>query len=173
MADMTFNQQHQKIYKQINIGNVTLNLHTTENVAGMLGKAVRLLQTGHYDEALKLLDKVLIADEEVADAYYYHGLALLKGRRPKSAFKSEADKIVRDIYAALGLDDQQAHYYYLLALVLYDFYVMNGFSVKPNEIESLLYEAENKVIDNPKCEELLQHANAPDSPITNILKQRL
>lgn len=170
---MTFHQQHQKVHTQINIGNVTLNLHTTEDVAGMLGKAVRLLQTGHYDEALQLLNKVLVADEEIADAYYYHGLAMLKGRRPKSALKSSADKITRDISAAINLDSQQAHYYYLLALVWYDFYVMNGFSVKQNEIESLLVKAESNPIDIPKCEELLRHTNFPDSPIVNILKQRL
>jgi hypothetical protein len=170
---MTFHQQHQKVHTQINIGNITLHLHTTEDIAGMLGKAVRLLHTSHYDEALLLLDKVLIADEEIADAYYYHGLAMLKGRRPKSTLKSSADKITRDISAAISLDPRQAHYFYLLALVWYDFYVMNGFSIKENEIESLLLKAERNSIDIPKCEELLRHTNFPDSPIVNILKKRL
>jgi hypothetical protein len=169
----TFHQQHQKVHTQINIGNVTLHLHTTENVAGMLGKAVRLLQTRHYDEAFLLMDKILLADEEIADAYYYHGLAMLKGRRPKSALKSSADKITRDLSAAISLDPQQAHYYYLLALVRYDFYLMNGFSVNQNEIESLLNKAESFPVDVPKCEELLRHTNFPDSPIVDILKERL
>lgn len=167
-----FHQQHQKVHTQINIGSVTLQLHATEDIAGMLGKAVRLLQTGHYEEALQQLDKVLLADEEIADAYYYHGLAMLKGKRPKSALKTCADKITRNLSAAIGLDPRQAHYYYLLALVWYDFFVMNGFYVKQNEIESLLVEATSHPVDVPKCEELLRHTNFPNSPIVDILKQR-
>ena len=168
-----FHQQHQKVHTQINIGNITLYLHATEDVAGILVKAVRLMQTGHYGESLLLLDKVLIADEEIGDAYYYHGLAILKGRRPKSALKSDADKIIRDLSAAISFDSQQAHYYYLLALVWYDFYVMNGFSVKQYEIESLLARAGCIPVDTPKCEELLRHTNFPESPIIDMLKQRL
>jgi len=168
-----FHQQHQKVHMQINIGSVTLHLHTTENTAGVLEKAIRLMQTGHYDEALLLLDKTLLADEEIADAYYYRALAMLKGRRPKSALKPSADKIIRDLSTAISLDSQQAHYYYLLALVRYDFFVMNGFSVKQDEIESLLTEAEAYPVDTPKCEELLRYTNFPDSPIVDILKQRL
>jgi tetratricopeptide (TPR) repeat protein len=168
-----FHQQHQKVHTQINVGKITLHLHATEDVAGMLAKAMRLLQTGHYDESIQLLDKVLIADEEIGDAYYYHGLALLKGRRPKSALKPNADKIIKDLDAAIGHDSQQAHYYYLLALVWYDFYVMNGFSVKQNKIECLLAKAECIPVDSPKCEELLRHTNFPDSPIVDMLKQRL
>jgi len=169
----SFHQQHQRVHTQLNIGNVTLHLHATENTVKMLEKAVRLLHTGHYDEALQILDKVLLDDEEIADAYYYHGLAMLKGRRPKSALKPSAEKITRDLSAAIGLDPRQAHYYYLFALVRYDFFVMNGFSVKQNEIESLLIEAESYPVDTPKCEELLRHTNSPDSPIIEILKRRL
>ena len=168
----SFHQEHQRVHMQVNIGSVTLHLHTTAHAAGMLEKAVRLLQTEHYDEALQLLDKVLLADEEIADAYYYRGLALLKGKRPKSCLKPNADKITRDLSAAINLDPRQAHYYYLLALVWHDYFLLNGFYANQHEIRSLLVEADNYPIDIPKCKELLRHTNSPSSPIVDILKQR-
>lgn len=169
----SFNQQHQKVNTQINIGNITLYLHATENVAGMIEKAVRLLHTGHYEDAITLLDRVIQSDEEIADAYYYRGLASLKGRRPKSALKSTAENIKRDLYAAINLESGQAHYYYLLALVLYDFFAMNGFHVNHAEINSLLAEAADYQLDVPKCHELIQHTNVANSPVIEILKERL
>lgn len=169
----SFNQQHQKVHTQINVGNITLSLHTTENNAGMMAKAVRLLHTEHYEEAISLLDKVILSDEEIADAYYYRGLSILKGRRPKSVLKSSAEKITRDLSAAINLESDHAHYYYLLALVLYDFFLMNGFHVNEAQITSLIEDAENCVIDLPKCNELIRHTDSPNSPVIDFLKQRM
>lgn len=169
----SFHQQNQKVHTQINIGNITLFLHTTENIVGMMAKAVRLLQTEHYEDAISLLDKVIQSDEEIADAYYYRGLATLKGRRPKSVLKSSAEKIIKDLSAAINLESVHAHYYYLLALVLYDFFLMNGFHVDEAKIASSIRDAENYTVDIPKCNELIRHTNSPNSPVIDILKQRL
>jgi hypothetical protein len=168
-----FNQQHQKVHSQINIGSITISIHTTENIAGMVEKAVRLFHTKHFDEAVTLLDKVILSDEDIADAYYYRGIASLKGKRPKSVLKSSIERITRDLFAAIELESSQAHYYYLLALVLYDFYIMNGFSVDKTQIESLLDEAQHCKVDIPKCNELIQYTDSLNSPVINILKQYL
>jgi tetratricopeptide (TPR) repeat protein len=169
----TFHQEHQKVDFQINIGSIVLQVHATENVAAMLGKAVRLLHTTHYDEALQLLDKVILADEEIPDAYYYRALAALRGKRPKSTLLTAADKMCRDLTAAIRIDADQAHYYYLLALVQYDFYIMNGFRCDEDEIERMLHIAASLPLDIARCEEMLRHTNNPDSPIIDFLQQRL
>lgn len=169
----SFHQQHQRVNTQINIGSITLSLHTTQNIAGMMEKAVRLLHTQHYEDAISLLDKIIQSDEEIADAYYYRGLASLKGRRPKLSLKSSAENIKKDLAAAIDLESVHAHYYYLLALVLYDFFVMNGFHADEAQIVSLIKKAENYQVDIPKCNELIQHTNSANSPVIDILKQRL
>lgn len=169
----TFHQENQKVDFQINIGHIELQVYATEDVARMLGKAVRLLQSGHYDEVLQLLDKIILADEEIPDAYYYRALAALRGRRPKAALPPAAEKMCRDLRAAISFDPEQAHYYYLLSLVLYDFYIMNGFNVREGEIERMLQTAGSLPLDAAKCNEMLHHTNNPDSPITDAILQRL
>ncbi|RPE09155.1 hypothetical protein EGT74_19285 [Chitinophaga lutea] len=169
----TFHQQQQKVDFQINIGSIVLQVHATENVAAMLGKAVRLLHTGHYNEALQLLDKVLLADEEIPNAYYYRALAALEGRRPKATILPTADKACRDLSAAISLESGHAHYFYLLALVKYDFYIMNGFGGNVDEVEQLLRRAASLPLDIAQCEEMLRHTNNPDSPVIDFLRQRL
>jgi tetratricopeptide (TPR) repeat protein len=168
-----YNQQHQKVHTQLNIGNVTIHLHATQDVVVIMERAIRHLQRGLYDEALKMLDNVLANDDNIADAYYYHALALLKGKRPRATVKSAATRIDRDLQAGIMLAPGQAHYYYLLALVKYDFYLVNGFGVPPPDIDTLLTEAESLPLDIAKAKELLNHTNAPDCIVSRMLIARL
>lgn len=168
-----FNQQYQKVHTQFNANNIIIHVHATPDVAALLEKAVRHLHMRHYEEALKSLEAVLEADDGIAAAYYYHALALLKGKRPKLAGKSTAGRMDRNLYAATMLDPQQAHYYYLWALLKYDFYLVNGFSVQPPAVNELLDVAGRLTVEPAKCRELLSHTNAPDCPVSKLLYQRL
>lgn len=50
--------------------------HMPENAAGMFNDAVPLLNASKYDEAEPILRKVIAADPNFADAYYYLGMCM-------------------------------------------------------------------------------------------------
>jgi len=61
--------------------------HMPENPAGLFNDAVPLLNAGKYDEAEPILRKVIAADANFADAYYYLGMCMAQKNNMAEAKK--------------------------------------------------------------------------------------
>ena len=171
----TFDQKGQRVHTQLNVGEVTIHLHGNfpAAVVSELKSAVRSVQLGRYTDAVTKLDALVLRDDTIADIYYYRALALLNGKRPRVARRSIAEKIELDLDTACRLDAAQSHYFYLWALLKYDFYAANGFKMTGPAIPALLERAIRNPLDVPKGLELLQHTNAPDCPVSISLSERI
>ena len=108
------------------------------------GLALCYLQLGLYDLTIKNFKQTLELMPEYADAYYYYGISLIRGRRPKLLSLNEVRLIEQYLTTAMQLDDRQAKYYYLAAVLKFDYYAANGLTVHPPLPEDLLELAENK-----------------------------
>lgn len=170
-----FDQRGQHVDHQFNVGNVTIHIHanTEPDVASLFRQSIRAMQMKRYEEAKKLIDQVLMEDDSLPDAFYYQALIQLHGRQPRLLTKSQADKIVQSIEIACELAPGEAHYYYLLAWIKYDFYMANGFLVPGDPLQTLLYSASRCHIDRPKCEEMIRHSGAADSILLSWINARL
>ncbi|MBN9382039.1 MAG: hypothetical protein J0H74_14825 [Chitinophagaceae bacterium] len=162
-----FDQRGQRVDHQFNVGNITIHIHanTPPDIASLLQRSIRSMQMKRYDEAIKLIDRVLMEDDSLSDAFYYQALIQLHGRRPALLTKSQADKICQSIEIACELNPQEAHYYYLLAWIKHDFYTVNGFLMPGDRIPAFLRSASRCHIDRPKCEEMILHAGAASDSI--------
>jgi hypothetical protein len=170
-----FDQRGQRVDNQFNVGNVTIHIHATTapDVAALLQRSIRNMQMGRYEEAKKLIEKVLMEDDSLSDVFYYQALIQLGGRQPRLLTKSQADKIIRSLETAADQGPGEAHYYYLSAWVKYDFYTANGFLVPGHPIPALLHSATRCRIDRPKCEEMIRHSGAAGSILVDWINARL
>jgi len=98
---------------------------------------------------------------------------MLAGERPKFLTLKKIETLEQKLRAASILDSGQAHYYYLWALVKFDFYVTNGFLVRPPSIEDLLIRAESCPIDNAAVGEMLRLAKINEGPILQSILETL
>lgn len=130
------------------------------------------LDLGLYDLSIKYTGKAIEQMPDEALGYYYHALALLKGRRPKILGLTEIRKIEDFLSAAIQLDDTKSKYYYLWALIKYDFYMSNGLAVKPPTFEDLILQAEQAVYEEDEIEKMLERVPVDDEDIVSIIRRR-
>ena len=71
--------------------------------------------------------------------------------------------------AALKIDPGEAHFYYLLALLKYDYYLTNGLRISPPTIDDLLVRAESATCRPAELEQMLRHAPVPPSRMTEAI----
>jgi len=119
------------------------------------GLALCWLHVGLFDLAAKNFKRALELVPDYADAYYYYGLSLIRGRRPKLLSLGEAKRIEQHLEAALQLDDRPAKYYYLAGMLKFDYYLANGLLCHPPSPEELFLVAEGKEHDAWELERLL------------------
>ena len=118
------------------------------------GLALCYLQLQLYDLSIKNFKHALELMPEYADAYYYYGIALIRGRKPKLLSLPEVKRIEEYLQAALQLDGRPAKYYYLAAILKYEYYLSNGLLCDPSPDELFLV-AEGKEQDAWEAERLL------------------
>jgi tetratricopeptide (TPR) repeat protein len=119
------------------------------------GLALCYLQLGLHDLATKNFKRTLELMPEYADAYYYYGISLVRGRRPKLLSLSEVRLIEQYVETALQLDDRPAKYYYLSAILKFEYYLSNGLICRPPSPDELFFAAEDKEYDPWEVERLL------------------
>ncbi|MEZ5148087.1 MAG: hypothetical protein R2759_13745 [Bacteroidales bacterium] len=90
-----------------------------------------------YDLAIKNFESAITQLPDEADVYYYYALSLIQGKRPKSLSLPSVRKIEEYLNTAIQLDDK-AKYYYLAAIINYDFYAANGMKIPSQIIIHLL-----------------------------------
>ena len=71
---MDYYQSENKLDSALNIANKALEADST-NIMFQYAKSTILLNTGHYDECIKLCQKLIEKDDSLAEAYYNIGLA--------------------------------------------------------------------------------------------------
>lgn len=155
-------------------GNV-YNIHqgpTAPTAQDLLMRGVQLVRGRSYKDAATLLAQSLIAAPS-GDGNYYHALALLQGRRPRVLTYSQAVIIRSQLKSACALDSSKAHYWYLRALLEYDFFLDNGFSENVEEIEDLLNTGERCRYVRAFVTELLEHVPAPGNEVYDYLRENL
>jgi len=132
------------------------NAVTTNSVDGEAhyGLALCYLQLQLYDLAIKNFKRALELMPEHADAYYYYAVSLIRGRRPKLLSLPEVKRIEEYLQTALQLDGRPAKYYYLAAILKYDYYLSNGLLCNPSPDE-LFLAAEDQEHDAWEVERLM------------------
>ena len=124
-----------------------------------------------YDLATKNFYSAAELNPKEPEIYYYLALSLIKGRRPMSLMLNEIKEIEKYINTSIRLGDK-SKYYYLAAVINYDYYFKNGMKIpRPNYeelINSALYSfsepLENKVI--------LDNVIIRDERLINILNYK-
>lgn len=123
-----------------------------------------------YDLAIKSFQKAVELNPEEPEIHYYLALAMIKGRRPKTIPFKEIKEIEQYNNAAIQLGDK-AKYYYLSAIINYDFYAGNGMKVPQPDYHELLNSAataENEPIENKI---ILENVIIREEKLINILSK--
>jgi len=124
-----------------------------------------------YDLAIKYFAKAIEHLPGYGDVYYYYALALLKGRRPKVLPLTEIRKIEEYLNAAIQIDNTKSKYYYLWALIKYDFYIKNGLKVNKPTFEELISQAKSYTYEEAEIEKMLQHCPVNDQDLINLVRR--
>ena len=142
-----------------------------------LESALEMLDFQRYKEAAEALSRLLENGQDEARVYFYRALALLGGRRPRSARPGVIHQIESDLWQAGQRlrDEEPAHLWFFQALIQYDFYRMNGLRTKPPTAEELLGEARAAPIDEDATylQRLLDHAPTPPNPVRIAIEECL
>lgn len=152
---------HYKKLLKDNPGNGELNL----------AMGICYLDLGLYDLATKFFSKAIEQIPDYGDAYYYYALALIKGRKPKVLTLTEIKKIEEYINAAIQIDNSRSKYYYLWALIKYDFYMKNGLRMSPPNFEKLIEEGNSKDYDRQEIDKMLQKIPVNDEKILSVIRR--
>lgn len=150
-------------------GDVIIQHPSTPDAVSLLRHSIQLLRVHAYEQAITTLTEAVKANPLLADAHYYLALASLKGKRPKVLTLSQAEAIERNLRSACELDDSKAHYFYLWTLVKFDFYVINGFSLRPPGIEELLLVAQQCSYNRAAIAEMLEHIPGADNRLVRVI----
>lgn len=124
-----------------------------------------------YDLAIKYFTIAIEQMPDNGDTYYYYALALLKGRRPKVLTLKEIEQIESYLSAATQIDNSKSKYYYLWALIKYDFYIANGLRINPPTFEELVSEGNSKLIEKQEIEKMLKRVPVDDAQILSLLRR--
>ena len=129
------------------------------------------LDLGLHDLAIKNFDKAIEQIPDYADVYYYYAIAHMKGKRPKVLTLPEIRKVEDYLNAAIQIDDRKSKYYYLWAIIKYDFYIKNGFRITSPTFEELISEANNRSYEQVEVEKMLERVPVNDLGLLNVLKR--
>jgi len=142
-----------------------------ENGELNLAMGICYFDLGLYDLATKFFSKAIEQLPDYGDAYYYYALALIKGRKPKVLTLTEVKKIEEHLNAAIQIDNSRAKYYYLWALIKYDFYMKNGLRISPPGIEELIEEGNAKEYDRQEIDKMLQRVPVNDEELLSVIRR--
>jgi tetratricopeptide (TPR) repeat protein len=121
-----------------------------------------------YDLAIKNFESAITQLPDEADVYYYYALSLIQGKRPKSLGLQQVRKIEEYLNTAIQLDDK-AKYYYLAAIINYDFYAGNGMKIPQPDYHSLLAEAKTTDKEPAEIEVMLKNVIVRDENLLSII----
>jgi tetratricopeptide (TPR) repeat protein len=121
----------------------------------LLGLGLCYLQLRNFDLAIKNLGAAVDAGPCNGDTYYYYALALIRGRRPAALSLTEVRQIEEYLNTAIQLDPTKARYFYLAAVLKYDFYLANSLRNSGPSWQECLAEASVRQPEPEETERLL------------------
>ena len=98
--------------------------------------AMCFLKLKKYDRALTAFDNAMNYEPYNPDIYYNAAISLLKGNKAFLAYRTDIDKILENLNAAIEIKPRGI-YYYFLAYIKYDFFERRGKNTTPNWVETL------------------------------------
>lgn len=123
-----------------------------------------------YDLAIKNFQKAVELNPEEPEIHYFLALSMIKGRRPKTIPFKEIKEIEQFINSALQLGDK-AKYYYLAAIINFDFYASNGMKVPQPDYNELFYNARYAEAEPIENKILLDNVIIREEKLIEILNQ--
>ena len=136
-----------------------------EDRDALLAIGICYTKLGLFDMADRFLRRLIDAHPADPSGYYYRGICILKGRRPRTASLSVIQEVEQLIGTALALDPSNGRYDVLLAAVRHDYYVMNGMRVPEPVPEMLVASAEAKHLDRLEVEQIFELIKVNDGPM--------
>jgi len=162
---------HGNVEKLTQIGEVKgdVIIQQGQDAEKLFKNGIQLFRIGAYEQATSTLAEVIKIAPLEPDPYYYFALALLRGKRPKVSTLTRVQTIEQNLQTACELDSKWAHYFYFWGLVKFDFYVANGFMVRPPKIEQLLLIGRQSLHEPSLILEMLEHTKGADNQIVSFI----
>jgi len=130
----TFNSIHTMTVPEVKkYTNVYEEILATDsnNVDILSSIAICYLKLNLYDKALLAFEKAMEVDCNNSEIYFYTAVCLLKGKKAFLAQRTDIDKAIEYLNAAL-LIEPKGIYYYFLAYIKYDFFERKYLNTSPN-----------------------------------------
>jgi tetratricopeptide (TPR) repeat protein len=124
------------------------------------------LNLKNYEIAKKLLELEIEINPINADAYFYYAICLINGKRIKSLTYSDIKKISQYINSAIQIKDD-AKYYFLSAIINYDFFEGNGMLLPDPNYYILLEKFTELKLGDDDLEFLENHIIIPQNELFN------
>lgn len=131
----------------------------------LLAIGICYLKLGLFDLADRFLRQLIDAHPADPSGYYYRGICILKGKRPRTASLPVIREAEQLISSALELDPANGRYDVLLAAIRHDYYILNGMRVPEPTPEGLLVSVEAKHIDQMEVEQIFGLIKVTDGPV--------
>ncbi|MBL0386893.1 zinc ribbon domain-containing protein [Tumebacillus sp. ITR2] len=146
------------------------SIHTTFPDVPELNMSIGLchLNLGLYDMARNHFLKVIEVEPDRSEAYYYVSLSIIKKRKPKNLNLREAKQIERFLEIAIRITPT-AKFYYLWAILKYEYYYKNGLRVTSPHYDELFAEGHACKKDHSELKSLLDHLTIEDPALLKVV----
>lgn len=124
----------------------------------------------NYDLASRNFKEAIDQSPDNPEIYYHYAITLTGGKKPRKLMIKDIKKIEEYVKTAMQMD-QQAKYYYLLAMVKNDFYPSNGMTMTEPGPGSLIAEGESLPHTAEDIDLILEHVVIKDETILARIKK--
>lgn len=142
-----------------------------QNRDALLALGICYLKLGLFDLADRFLRQLIDAHAADPSGYYYRGICILKGKRPRTASLPVIREAEQLIGTALELDPANGRYDILLAAIRHDYYVLNGLRVPDPAPNDLVASAEAKHVDQLEIEQIFGLIRVSEGPVRQRFTQ--
>jgi tetratricopeptide (TPR) repeat protein len=133
-----------------------------ESLESHIGLGITYLELGVADKAVDALEKAISISPDSGQAYFYSCLAKINRRRIMTMNMREVNDLINRISAAIKLDESNASYLLLLAIIKRDYFFNNKLKdTYPywNELLDGIYGAQ---LDGREVASIKKYTNTPD-----------
>ena len=120
--------------------------------------------------AIKNFQIVIDLMPEESDVYYYYALSLIRGKHIKTISFKDIKQIEEYLHSAIQLG-ANAKYYYLAAIINYDFYSGNGMKIPTPDYNELIDNASSAEYEPDEIKILLNNVIIRDEKLISTIKR--
>ncbi|MDR0726010.1 MAG: hypothetical protein LBF59_08410 [Prevotellaceae bacterium] len=96
--------------------------------------AMCFLKLKLYDKAIPAFEKAIEDNFDNSETFFYTAVSLLRGKKAFVAQRSDIDKMLEYLNAAIMIEPKGI-YHYMLAYIKYDYFHRKYLNISPNHIE--------------------------------------